>query len=35
VVERETSKSGDAEIELEFEMEWDENGADTGELSIE
>jgi len=34
-VERETSKFGDAEIELEFEMEWDENGGDTGELSIE
>lgn len=35
-VERETSTSGgSAEIGLEFELEWDENAADTGDLSIE
>ncbi|WP_435319660.1 amphi-Trp domain-containing protein [Haloarchaeobius sp. TZWSO28] len=35
-IERETSKSGkSSEIELEFALEWDENGSDGGDLSIE
>jgi amphi-Trp domain-containing protein len=34
-VERETSKSGgSAEIELGFELEWDEDATDTGDLTI-
>ncbi|MCT9094552.1 amphi-Trp domain-containing protein [Haloarchaeobius sp. HME9146] len=36
-IERETSKSGKSpEIELEFALEWDENGSDgSGDLTIE
>jgi amphi-Trp domain-containing protein len=35
-IEREISKSGDlTEIELEFELEWDERGANDGDLTIE
>jgi len=34
-VERETSGSG-SELSVEFELEWDENGGDTGgDLSVE
>jgi amphi-Trp domain-containing protein len=35
-VERETSVVGSSgEVEVEFELEWDEDAVDTGDLSIE
>jgi hypothetical protein len=34
-VEREGPADGDGELSIEFELEWDEHAADTGELSIE